>query len=155
MPLPNVSTHSLVRMIRYYQQRVAEAAAAMERKSRHVRRLTSVAESARRLAAEAENKRSAAVVRWQLLAAEAPQMHHAEDAEGLAAEAAKAERLAAEAEAALQQLCSSAVPEPGARAALGGRGEVFAGWEKAFIADEGAVSLLLLITVRLQMYLPP
>ena len=174
IPLPNVSALSLERVLRYYEQRVAEAAAATERKPVDLRRLTAVAESARRLAAEAEAKRAVAAGREQRLAAEAAEaqrlaaeaqrlaaetvaLHQAgaQEAEHLAAKAAEAERLAAEAEAAVQQLSSRAVAEPGTPAALGGTGEDFAGWEETFIAQTGAGSLLLIISVRLGVCLPP
>ena len=174
MPLPNVSALSLALVVRYNQTRVAEAAAAAERKPLDLRRLTAAAQSARRLAAEAEATRAVADERKQRLAAEAAKaqrlaaeaqhlaaeavaLHHAgaQEAEHLAAEAAEAERLAAEAEAAVQQLSSSAVAEPGALAALGGSDEFFAGWEETYIAQTGAGSLMQLILVRSRMYPPP
>ena len=88
--------------------------------------------------------------------AEATARHDAAagEAERFVAQAAETERLAAEAEAALQQHRSSAVAEPGALAALGGSGEVVADWEETFIAQTGADSLLQLITVRSRMRLP-
>ena len=169
-----MSALSLERVILYYEQRVAEAAAATERKPLELRRMTAVAQAARRLAAEAEATRAAAAEREQRLAAEAAEaerlaakaqrlaaetvaLHQAgaQEVERLAAEAAEAERLAVKAEAAVQQLSSSADPEPGAPAALGGTGEDLAGWEEAFIAQIGAGSLLLLISVRSRVCLSP
>ena len=177
IPLPNVSALSLEHVLRYYEQRVAEAGAATERRVTELKRQTLVAQSARRLAAEAETTRAAAAERErghaaeaaeaaeaqqlpaeaQGLAAEAAALNRAaaQDAEHLSAEAAEAECLAAAAEEALQQLSSSAVAEPGAPAALGVTGETFASWEETFIAQTGAASLLQLISVRSQAYLPP
>ena len=167
MPLPNVNTLSLAQLVRYCQKRVAEAPAATQLKVAELRRQTADAETARRLATELGKARVAVAETAQRLAAEAAEaqrlaaqaqrlaaqaaaQHRAEAGEAgrLAAEAAKAERLAAAAEAALEQLRSSAVAVPGMPAALGGTGEVFDGWEETFIAQTGVGSLLQLIAVR-------
>ena len=166
MPLPNVNALSLALMVRYCYQRVAEAAAATERKATELRRLTEDVETARRFAAELQKSLAASsqtaqrlaaeAVEAQRLAAQATAQHQAaaDEAEHLASEAAEAERLAAAAEAALQQLRSSAVVEPGMPAALGGTGEVFDGWEETFIAQTEVGSLLQLIAVRLLIQSP-
>ena len=172
VPLPNVSAHSLALVVRYNQTRVAEAGAAKERHGVELERQSSVAEAARLLATEAEKARAAASERALSFAeaaaeaqrggngraphgrrrrsAEATAQHHAaaEAAEHLVAEAAEAERLAAAAEASLHELCKSATAEAGAPAALGGTGEVFAGWEETFIAQMKKCDLLQLIMAR-------
>ena len=158
--MPNVNAMGLSRLLQYCKQRVAEAEMDKQHHASETLGLTAAAQTARRVAAEieealaaaseCERRLAAAAAEAQRLAAEVGARHAAaaEEAECLTAEAAKTQRLAAAAEAALQQHISRTAAEPGAPAALGSAGVIFAGWELAFIAQMEKWALLQLIAVR-------
>ena len=160
VPVPNVNAPGLARLLQFCKRRVAEAEVDKQRHAAKTLSLYAASQTARRLAAEAGEARAAAAEREQRLAAaaaEAPRLASeagarlaaaAEVAECLPAEAADAERLAAAAEVALQEHISRSAPEPGAPAALGSTGVIFAEWEQALIAQMDKRALLQLIVVR-------
>ena len=160
MPVPNVNAMGVARLLQYCKQRITEAEVDKQRHISVTLSLTTAAQTARRLAAETEEARAASAEREQRpaaaaaeaqrLAAEAGARHAASatEAECLTAEAAKAQLLAVIAETALQQHKSRAAAEPGAPAALGSAGVIFADWELAFIAQMEKWALLQLIAVR-------
>ena len=160
--MPNVKAPGLARLLQYCKRRVVEAEVDKYRHSDETLSLTAAAQAARRLAAEAEEARAAAAGREQRLAAEATEAQRlaaeagarhaaaAEEAECLTTEAADTEHDAAMAEGVLQEHISRAAAEPGAPAALGNTGVIFAGWEHEFIAQMEKWALMQLITVRAQ-----
>ena len=135
MPLANVGGLNLACILEYCERCVAEAEADSRRHASEALTLTAEAEAARRLAAEAEEERARVVAA-------------AEEATLPIANAAMKMRLAAAAEASLQEHASRAVAEPGAPAAVGGVGGIFADWEHAFVAQIDKRALLQLIAVR-------
>ena len=158
--MPNVHSSGLARLLQFCKRRVTEAEVDKQRHAVETLSLSAAAQTARRLAVETEVARAVAVEREQRLAAalaeaerlaaEAEARHSAaaEEAECLTAEATLTERLAVAAEAALRVHSSRVVGEPGAAAALGSAGVVFADWEEALIAQMEKRALLQLIAVR-------